>query len=339
MSTNGTKSINRNSISLIRIVATFAILLCHYVSWFDRINFTGQIFNVGVPLFFIISGYLFGNKTIDKTFPWLKKRLLRIVTPVYLYYAVCVIVLLLIGNLGDISLWATVKQLLNLHGFVGGGIGNVVTGHLWFVSYIILCYILTPVLQFCVKHFSKRTVIGGVCIVAALEILLMLSIPTFEFMSWFAGCIAYAVAYFYCAYGGKKLNGKQYVLLSVLTVCMLGVRIFGKMYMDGSQLYDRVIVPYSHCVLAFWMFFTLLWIGDKLFDGKKDSKVLNVLNDLSYYVYIVHYCLLLGPLFLKTLSGNMAINSFCFFALTLVLAYVLKFLDNILHSKIIKNRN
>ena len=56
----------------------FLIVLCHYVSWFPRISWTGQFFNVGVPLFFIISGFLYGSKTIESKYVFFVGRLKKL---------------------------------------------------------------------------------------------------------------------------------------------------------------------------------------------------------------------------------------------------------------------
>ena len=53
-----------SSISLIRLTGTVCILLCHLSSWFG-IAALAQLFNVGVPVFLLISGFLYGGKAIS----------------------------------------------------------------------------------------------------------------------------------------------------------------------------------------------------------------------------------------------------------------------------------
>lgn len=50
------------SISWIRLIATVSIIVCHVFQFYN--NDLCAWFNVGVPLFFIISGYLYGSKSI-----------------------------------------------------------------------------------------------------------------------------------------------------------------------------------------------------------------------------------------------------------------------------------
>lgn len=50
-------------ITIIRSFAMVVIILCHYCDYFEGVEFLSQLFNVGVPIFFIISGFLYGQKT------------------------------------------------------------------------------------------------------------------------------------------------------------------------------------------------------------------------------------------------------------------------------------
>jgi len=70
------------TITVIRAAAMILIVLCHYVSWYPSISFVGQVFNVGVPLFFVISGFLYGGKTIENIPNWYIKQLIKISVPI-----------------------------------------------------------------------------------------------------------------------------------------------------------------------------------------------------------------------------------------------------------------
>lgn len=100
----------------------FSIVLCHYVSWLPRLQWTGQFFNVGVPLFFIISGFLYGNKTIDSIKYFFVGRFFKVILPLYVYYLIMILMLSLIGRLGTIKWIDSLKVVLCLKGFIGGGL-------------------------------------------------------------------------------------------------------------------------------------------------------------------------------------------------------------------------
>ena len=68
------------SISLLRIFSMLCIIVCHIAS---RRNHTAiaQFFNVGVPIFALISGYLYGSKSFTGSWSWLGKRYIRLAMP------------------------------------------------------------------------------------------------------------------------------------------------------------------------------------------------------------------------------------------------------------------
>lgn len=63
------------SLSIARVIAMWFIVVCHLGSRFDS-SAIAQLFNVGVPMFFMISGYLYGKRQIRKPAIWLFKRYL-----------------------------------------------------------------------------------------------------------------------------------------------------------------------------------------------------------------------------------------------------------------------
>ena len=135
------------TITIVRTCAMFFIILCHYFAFFDGLEALSQLLNVGVPIFFIISGFLYGQKRITNIIQWYKKQFVKIIIPLYTYYLISGFFLLLIGKLGELNYFEVLKQLLNLQGICGGKIGNIQTGHLWFITFILICYLITPLLQ------------------------------------------------------------------------------------------------------------------------------------------------------------------------------------------------
>ena len=70
------------AISYIRLIAMILIVICHFLQFYGyKLAF---YLNIGVQLFFIISGYLYGNKDIDNIVPFLKKRFRKILVPYWI---------------------------------------------------------------------------------------------------------------------------------------------------------------------------------------------------------------------------------------------------------------
>lgn len=56
-----------NAIVLLRVMSMFMIILCHisfYYTFLPGSGFVGQFLNVGVQIFLLISGFLYGRKTL-----------------------------------------------------------------------------------------------------------------------------------------------------------------------------------------------------------------------------------------------------------------------------------
>ena len=123
-----------NAISIVRIVATCSIVLCHIFQAYD--NPLAWRFNVGVQIFFVLSGYLYGHKVIDN---WLKcfwNRVKKLYIPCFIYCLVALSVLHFVAQQP-----VTIYDYLTIRAVDG-------LSHLWFMKAIFLCYLITPVLSY-----------------------------------------------------------------------------------------------------------------------------------------------------------------------------------------------
>ena len=152
----------RNSvIVLTRFLPMVFIILCHIIYYYEFIPGNMalvQVFNVGVYIFLIISGYLYGGKFISNFKNWILKRWSKIVIPVIILVIIDIMLLLLAGE--------TIKPIsfffyaLNIQGLstisnnifskLNLSIANL--GTLWFTTIIMVCYCLVPILQKQIKE-------------------------------------------------------------------------------------------------------------------------------------------------------------------------------------------
>lgn len=77
------------TIDIIRITACFLIVWNHIsshmvISWSNSVSWT----NIGVQVFFFMSGYLYAGNKIEKAEVWIKKNYLKILQPYWLYLIV-----------------------------------------------------------------------------------------------------------------------------------------------------------------------------------------------------------------------------------------------------------
>lgn len=111
-------------------------------------------FNVCVQMFLIISGFLSGILEINDQIDWLKRRFCRILIP---YYSLLIIYLVLSTIFTvEVSFIETLKSVFTFGNLPG-------LQHLWFVSNILFCYVITPYLREIGEKFNGR-IIGLLCI-------------------------------------------------------------------------------------------------------------------------------------------------------------------------------
>lgn len=130
------------NISLLRMLAMLSIVVCHILQYYGHI--LAWWFNVGVDVFFVISGYLYGLRNYEfanakECFSFAKefyrKEFLKLIIPYYLMLIV-VIPLYVLFKVNSLA------QLAELIVFQNSGVNGF--GHLWFFHYIFVCYFLTP---------------------------------------------------------------------------------------------------------------------------------------------------------------------------------------------------
>lgn len=325
-----------NIIGTIRGIAMIFIVICHYVSWFPQFSAAGQIFNVGVPIFFLISGYLYGQKNIGASYKrWFCKQFRKIVLPLYIYYAIVGSLLLLLGKLGDINLISFCKLMLNLQGIVGGSAGNITTGHLWFITYILICYLITPTLEQAKNAMSWKKLFFLLSMLSILEIAIILTITPHAFLVNIQGVILYVGAYYFAALWKKKIKPIHYVTLSFVMIIAVGIRLGIKLLADNSGgtwevLYERVVVQYTQSVLAVWIIFTIVLMEMM---RKNCGSLFNMFSRYSYEIYIVHYMFLTGVFNASKITDNFIVNTVIFVILAVSFAVVLHFLSSKITDK------
>ena len=140
-----------SGISIIRVIAMWSIVIGHICSW--KGIYTYQLGAIGVEIFLFISGYLYGNREIENRKKWILNRGKRILIPFWIFAAFMVICLAIQGKWLD-SFRQLFSAAFNFQGlnylfFASNLQWNYIEGigHCWFVTMIMLCYILTVLLK------------------------------------------------------------------------------------------------------------------------------------------------------------------------------------------------
>ena len=128
------------SISALRLLSLCSIVACHICQLYGL--GIAWVLNIGVQVFLVISGWLYGMRSdVDAVGCWYVKRLLRICLPYWL-----VLIPLLVVDVFFASQVVTVKiAILSTAGVRSGSVPN--GAHLWYISVMLLCYLVTPILS------------------------------------------------------------------------------------------------------------------------------------------------------------------------------------------------
>lgn len=132
--------------SLVRIVSIFLILLCHTCEQIgytlgrsEKLGVFGNYCAVGVQVFLILSGYLYGcRRDIFKTesrIDFLSKNIKKILLDYYVYVFIILLPVYLCLKPGVITI-KMVLGILTCSGFVGGGC--IIFG-IFLIFYVVMC--------------------------------------------------------------------------------------------------------------------------------------------------------------------------------------------------------
>lgn len=287
----------------------------------------GQIFNIGVPIFFILSGYLHGQKSAPKNrLKWYGRKLRRLLLPLYIFLAILAAFYLFTGLSIDLSIWwQTIVPICGLtQKYIPG------CGQLWFLTHLLICYLLTPLLQ---EHarLKKRGIVLMSVIWLAACVLLAYTVPPI-WCTLLNSLLSYAVGFYVLPH---LLHRKyHYGLLLGIAFLSCCCRLAFRRFFDGTPFYNSVATELCSLALALSIIAFLFRLGE-LFEAAANSSVKScvaALGKRTYEFYLVHYIFLTGPLKVKNLqSGFLSIA--VAFLLSLVLSEFIIRVEKIISKK------
>ena len=276
-------------ISLLRLIAMLLIIFCHICQYYD--SEWAWWLNVGVQIFFILSGYLYGSKSIDEPVSWFKRQLIKILVP---YWAFLTIAILTYGFIcpANLSVTNVIRSYLTV-----GTLNGI--GHLWFVNYILFCYLITPYLGFLRDYLSRyslrRTLLVLITVFGIYSILsIFLNI---HFRPGEVCC--YILGYFISSIQSRTQKDviKICAYLSI-PLCLMSNALFCYLkYVKGVEMYQGHFVhitDYSHLFLGLAITMCLMTCVKQV----KANSMIAFSDKYSYEIYLVHQLFILSPLIL-----------------------------------------
>lgn len=324
------------SLQLIRIVAMMMIIFDHLIIYVDipmKMAFI-QLFNSGTIIFLFLSGLLFGKNNVDKWGGWFKNRLLRICVPMWIFVAFDIVLVHTIW--GYFNAKYVFAYFLNIQGFTGGLVG---ASQLWFLTLIMICYLLTPLLQRIKSKLIKNRIVIILIGVLLVIVHIVLSYSTSLKMagehklSWcFMAIAIYAIGYYF----GDSIivflkKNIATVALSIVTVFAIVFAVLANKYFNGQIIYDQIIFWYCMLVVDLFIVIIVYRIGE-LFNKKKKTPILNHFDSISYEVYLVHV-IVIEALTKQIMKYT---GTIIYILLTLLISYLLALALHFICDKIYK---
>lgn len=283
-------------IDLIRVVAVFQIVLVHlsYVIFFKEdvssanwraANFYDSFSRMGVPLFFMVSGFLLLRKT-EPVVGFFRKRFVKVGIPTLFWsvaYLLWSVEAYTNGTMNPVRVVLSMLKVMYL--------GDVEI-HLWFLYVLIGIYLIVPILRVYISAASRRNL-------AYFVVLWFLANPLFELVQRIIGfptalaipVVTGYVGYFVMGYllAEVQLDSRGKTLSAL--GCIIGITAiyFGTNVLSAqagpidSFLYSYFSVP---TVLASICGFLLLKdLGCKL---GNTASIVRAVSAASFGIYLIH---------------------------------------------------
>lgn len=298
-----------NSISCARMISMIMIFLCHILQYYN--NWFAWWLNVGVYSFIAISGLLYGEKEINDSASFLARRMKKILIPYWLYLPFAFSSIWLIS--GSLDIKNSVGMFF---------LTSTVTGlnHLWYMRYVMICYIITPLLCEFKKYVNNHLyskMLSWIILCATLQIICSMGFPSFRM-----SVINTYIASFALSGILIQRQSKYGRLISLFLICLslffnvLKIVCICRHYtFPGYHLFS----DYCHMTLGL----AILDFCLVLFRNVKYNCLLNFSDKHSYSIYICHHLLILGPLSLMSLTQYAALNITLILIITLISAMIL----------------
>lgn len=326
-----TNTKNLSCLTWLRVVSVLMILACHYVQQNPNayIRLLAQFFNIGVQLFFILSGFLAGYRGVAKPYGlWYRKRMQRIYIPFWIFLSVLAIVHMTKGlNV------LTADWLLLALGLQGSLVRVWGAEQTWFLSVLLLCYLLTPILSEIADRFFNR--IGRVAVLGCLTAVCLIPICyAFCEQPWVYTVftpVSFYIAAFFAGYhydSQKPVSARMRWISVCVIFAAFALRLLVRGVCDGTILYDRIVVPYTQFIAAGAIF----CLFGNLFTDRAVPRPIQLISDISFEIYLYHYMFTVGPISIFGKTHGWLTDC----AVTTLVAMVMAFCASKLNNMIIR---
>ena len=330
-----------NSISQIRLIAMIMIITCHIFQQMN--NELAWWFNVGVQIFFTMSGFLYGRKIIGNPWKWIKHNFYKILLDYYIYIILIILIYFIFAK-DLINFDLILANVFCVTGFRQGIAG---IEHLWYITYILICYLITPLLQSFYEQLKDKSEITF-WVTLLLVVVIGEIYQAYGLINTYIPRITcYIFGYFIAkrysnnsdeskneqirdekCYNKLTLSSLTLILIIItliMNIFKIYVKYIGHIELTGFiSKFINLIFDYTHSLLGITLFFTMYWLFSKILSNKSEKKgILYYSDKYSYDVYIVHQIYILGVFSLISLTEYLSLNILIIAILIIISAVLL----------------
>ena len=307
-------TLESDTISVLRFVLMVLVVFVHApriesgsgISYALTVACSQGMACMAVPLFFIISGFLFG-RGFRVNWSWslyvekLKKRIFSLFIPYVFWILILAIYLILPCFYGSQHTgWQGVQNWIQLHGGVGGVFwGNPyfpINAPLWFLRDLMVMMVLSPALYWLLKWTG-----GGILVCFLLSYLLDYSIPLLGFSP--EAFLFFSTGLFFSLRGKSLLCSPRWLVVFSAVVFVILLILETHLYVGAeksSAIFVRKLMEIPGCI---WM---LAITSEAVRRGVKPSRFL---TSASFFLFVAHAPLMSTRLFFQQMERAL---TFCF---------------------------
>ena len=285
------------AVSSIRMIATFMVVVLHILQQFERISSHLHILtdwcNLGLVMFFCISGYLYSSRTINEG--WIWHRYKEIVIPSIITVIATLVVYSLCFEIPDKKI--IVYSLVSGLGFEALVPNGWMFIQLWFLTYILFCYLSVPFIQKIKVRDMSEIQFWGMLVAStavfqggAMLINRVIDIPT---LSWGVLLRFYLPYFLYRRYGGNNRQKKVYEWMVLVSIILFIITCFARyvVHFDGvAGAIAELLFIYTQTIIGTVIFH---FLRNFFQEHRISEKLLKLSDKYSYSVYLTH-CFFIG---------------------------------------------
>jgi peptidoglycan/LPS O-acetylase OafA/YrhL len=295
------------------------IVACHFLQYYG--NELAWWFNVGVEMFLCISGFLYGSKRLGDPLSFVLKNFKKILVPYYVLMLILLPVYMFFSKT-PVTPTMLISVVFCVQAFPG-------LNHLWFISYILFCYIITPFLEYVRSRLDGKSLLALILALIAIffagQLINLFYLPAFSFYRISAYILGYFLAVAFKRYG-RDFQKKLWLIFLISAIILNAFRVYGQYINDmrGSKIF-LLYASYAHVVLGVAIFLTgYVWCR-----GVKKNLLFSLSDKYSFHIYLVHQFFILSEFNLLRITNYAAINILICLAAILVSGALLKHISDL----------